>query len=77
MKTRFTELVGCELPIQLAAMGGGVCTRAAHAGGALAGWQVGSVAEAAAADESGCDYLVAQGIEAGGHVRPQSVSWNC
>lgn len=133
MKTRFTDLVGCELPIQLAAMGGGVGTtelaaavvsagafgmvswitepasgacginylmpfvpspdaiqeaarsvrvaeffygepaadlvRAAHAGGALAGWQVGSVAEAAAAAEAGCDYLVAQGIEAGGHVR--------
>jgi NAD(P)H-dependent flavin oxidoreductase YrpB (nitropropane dioxygenase family) len=133
MKTRFTDLVGCELPIQLAAMGGGVGTTelaaavvaaggfgmvpwitqpasgacgmnylipfvpgpdavqeaatsvrvveffygepaadlvgAAHAGGALAGWQVGSVAEAVAAAESGCDYLVAQGIEAGGHVR--------
>ena len=132
MKTRFTDLVGCELPIQLAAMGGvgttelaaavvaagglgmvpwttepasGACglnylmpfvpapdavqeaaTRvrvveffygdpvanlvaAAHAGRALAGWQVGSVAEAVAAAESGCDYIVAQGIEAGGHVR--------
>jgi nitronate monooxygenase len=132
MKTRFTNLVGCELPIQLAAMGGvgttelaaavvaaggfgmvpwtnepapGACglnylmpfvpapdavqeaakhvrvveffygdpradlVGAAHAGGALAGWQVGSVAEAVAAAESGCDYLVAQGIEAGGHVR--------
>jgi Nitronate monooxygenase len=41
----------------------------AHAGGALAGWQVGSVAEAVAAAAAGCDYLVAQGIEAGGHVR--------
>jgi nitronate monooxygenase len=133
MKTRFTDLVGCELPIQLAAMGGGVGTTelaaavetagafgmvswitepasgacgmnylipfapspdaiqeaaksvrvveffygepaadlvgSAHSGGALAGWQVGSVAEAVAAAEAGCDYLVAQGIEAGGHVR--------
>jgi len=133
METRFTDLVGCELPIQLAAMGGGVGTTelaaavitagafgmvswitepapgacgmnylmpfapspdaiqeavksvrvveffygepaadlvgAAHAGGALAGWQVGSVAEAATAAESGCDYLVAQGIEAGGAGR--------
>ena len=131
MKTRFTDLVGCALPIQLAAMGGGVGTtalaaavetagafgmvswitepasgacgmnylmpfvpspdtvqeaaksvrvveffygdptadlvRAAHAGGALAGWHVGSVAEAVAAAEARCDYLVAQGIEAGGH----------
>lgn len=40
-----------------------------HAGGALVGWQVGSAAEAAAAERAGCDYLVAQGTEAGGHVR--------
>jgi NAD(P)H-dependent flavin oxidoreductase YrpB (nitropropane dioxygenase family) len=40
-----------------------------HRQGALVGWQVGSVAEARAAEECGCDYLVAQGIEAGGHVR--------
>jgi NAD(P)H-dependent flavin oxidoreductase YrpB (nitropropane dioxygenase family) len=40
-----------------------------HSAGALAGWQVGSVAEAVAAQECGCDYVVAQGIEAGGHVR--------
>jgi nitronate monooxygenase len=40
-----------------------------HAGGALAGWQVGSRQEAAQAVDAGCDYLVAQGTEAGGHVR--------
>jgi len=40
-----------------------------HRQGALAGWQVGSAAEATAAVEAGCDYVVAQGIEAGGHVR--------
>src|SRR5437764_474524 len=40
-----------------------------HAGGARAGWQVGSVAEARAAVDAGCDVVVAQGIEAGGHVR--------
>lgn len=130
--TRFTELVGCKLPIQLAAMGGvgtteladavvaagglgmvpfgtqpveGPCgvnflmpfdptleeiretaekarvveffyveprpeaIQAAHAAGALAGWQVGSVEEALAAAAAGCDYVVAQGVEAGGHVR--------
>ena len=130
--TRFTELVGCELPLQLAAMGGvgttelaaavveaggcgmvpagsepseGACgvnflapfdpspeqvadaaarcrvveffyadpradlVDAGHRAGALAGWQVGSAAEAVAAEESGCDYVIAQGIEAGGHVR--------
>jgi len=129
---RFTELVGCELPLQLAAMGGvgttelaaavigaggmgmvpsgaqptaGACgvnfllpfrpsladiaeaargfrvveffyddpradvVEAAHGGGALVGWQVGHVTEAVDAEEAGCDYVVAQGIEAGGHVR--------
>jgi nitronate monooxygenase len=40
-----------------------------HAGGARAGWQVGSVDEAIAARDAGCDLLVVQGVEAGGHVR--------
>jgi len=118
--TRFTDLVGCRLPIQLAAMGGvgttelaavvigaggfgmvnrrtepapGACGKnflvpfdpdmeevreaagrarvveffygdpdaklvdAVHSGGALAAWQVGSAAEAAAAVETGCDFV--------------------
>ncbi|MGH2784661.1 MAG: NAD(P)H-dependent flavin oxidoreductase [Actinomycetota bacterium] len=42
---------------------------AVHEEGALAGWQVGSAEEARAAEECGCDYVVAQGVEAGGHVR--------
>ena len=141
--SRFTELVGCDLPIQLAAMGGsatvdlavavgragglgmvsGVGGAAAlrslledasvagvtvgvnflvpfldptavevaagdgrvveafwgapdaalvdriHDSGALAAWQVGSPAEATAAVEAGCDLVVVQGVEAGGHVR--------
>src|SRR3954452_23668583 len=130
--SRFIELVGCELPVQLAAMGSvgttelaaavvdaggcgmvpmgvepadGACganflmpfepplelisetagncrivecfyvdphpdvVASIHAGGALAGWQVGSAAEAGLAEECGCDYVVAQGTEAGGHVR--------
>lgn len=41
----------------------------AHRGGALVGWQVGSHQEAMAAERAGCDYVVAQGREAGGHVR--------
>jgi NAD(P)H-dependent flavin oxidoreductase YrpB (nitropropane dioxygenase family) len=146
LQTAFTELVGCRVPIQLAAMGGGITTpelvvavsragglgmlqrggtrplaeriaeiedaRAGpfgvnfvpalgqgerdevelaassarlveffwadpdpklvalvHAGGALAGWQVGSVEEARRAADAGCDLVVAQGVEAGGHVR--------
>ncbi len=40
-----------------------------HRHGALACWQVGSVAEARAAADAGCDFIIAQGIEAGGHVR--------
>ncbi len=146
LPTAFTDLVGCDLPLQLAPMGGGVGTpqlaaavceagglgmissvgpaplteqiatlrdltagpfgvgffgfdlanRPAdlelaaaearvvdifwgtpdaaivaqiHAGGALAFWQVGSVEEAVAAADAGCDAVVAQGVEAGGHVR--------
>lgn len=41
----------------------------AHAGGALVFWQVGSLEEAVAAERVGCDIVVAQGVEAGGHVR--------
>ena len=40
-----------------------------HAGGALAGWQIGSREEAIAAARAGCDFVIAQGVEAGGHVR--------
>jgi nitronate monooxygenase len=146
MQTELTRLVGCRVPIQLAAMGGGVTTteliaavcsagglgmlqrgsapslagrldelersgatpfgvnfvpalgqgddadielaaeRArlveffyadpdphpvglVHSGGALACWQVGSCEEAIRAEEAGCDLIVAQGVEAGGHVR--------
>ena len=41
----------------------------AHAGGALVSWQVGSVSEALAAQTAGCDFVIAQGNEAGGHIR--------
>jgi nitronate monooxygenase len=40
-----------------------------HSGGARVGWQVGSANEARAARDAGCDVIVAQGVEAGGHVR--------
>ncbi len=43
--------------------------RRVHDGAALAAWQVGSLSEARAAVEAGCDFIVAQGVEAGGHVR--------
>lgn len=40
-----------------------------HDHGALVSWQVGSVDEARRAADIGCDLIVAQGVEAGGHVR--------
>ena len=135
MQTRFTELIGCRLPFQLAGMGGvgtvelaqaveragglgmvpgyvsmpepstgalgknflmpylpdlavvidqvrgmrvaefyfgdpqPALVAAAKSVGALVSWQVGSVAEARSAEADGCDVVVAQGIEAGGHIR--------
>jgi len=135
MRTRFTDLVGCRLPFQLAVMAGvGTLELAravadagglgmvpsyvdlpeprdgafgkgflipylpaldhivenvrglrvaeffwgapdadlvagAHLAGCLVSWQVGSAEEARAAAQAGCDFVVIQGIEAGGHVR--------
>jgi nitronate monooxygenase len=43
--------------------------RIVHDQGALASWQVGSREEALRAAAAGCDIIVAQGMEAGGHVR--------
>ena len=43
--------------------------RARRSGDALVAWQVGSASDAIAAQDAGCDFVVAQGIEAGGHVR--------
>jgi nitronate monooxygenase len=42
---------------------------AGHGGGALVSWQVGSAQEAEQAQDVGCDLIIAQGTEAGGHVR--------
>src|SRR5262245_52149139 len=44
----------------------------ASAFGARVSWQVGSLAEAAAAERAGCDFIVVQSSEAGGHVRGTS-----
>jgi NAD(P)H-dependent flavin oxidoreductase YrpB (nitropropane dioxygenase family) len=38
-------------------------------GGAIAGWQCGSVEEAKAAVDAGCDFVAVQGAEAGGRLR--------
>jgi len=45
--------------------------RVVHSGKALAAWQIGSAQEARAAADSGCDFVIAQGLEAGGHLRGQ------
>jgi nitronate monooxygenase len=37
--------------------------------GTITGWQVGTVDEAKAAVDAGCAFVIAQGVEAGGHVR--------
>jgi NAD(P)H-dependent flavin oxidoreductase YrpB (nitropropane dioxygenase family) len=151
MRGRFTKLVGCELPLQLAPMGG-ICTpelvaavtsagamgmtalplapapvvrdalatfrgqatgpfgynvllpfldrdvvdvaaqactvvdfyhgavdgplvEQVHAGGALAGWQVGSTEEARAAAGAGCDLVVVRGCEGGGRFHGGRSLW--
>ena len=40
-----------------------------HQAGGLASWQIGTADEAKAAEQAGCDLIVAQGIEAAGFVR--------
>jgi nitronate monooxygenase len=40
-----------------------------HSEGALAAWQIGSKQEAEQAIVAGCDLVIAQGVEAGGHIR--------
>jgi nitronate monooxygenase len=42
---------------------------AAHEGGALVNWQIGSLPDAVLAAEAGADVITVQGREAGGHVR--------
>ena len=47
----------------------------AKAGGALVLHQVGTVEAARAAEEAGADVLIAQGVEAGGHVHGRMDGW--
>jgi NAD(P)H-dependent flavin oxidoreductase YrpB (nitropropane dioxygenase family) len=46
-----------------------------HGHGALAGWQVGSVADARAAADAGCDVLVVRGTEGGGRMYGKRSLW--
>jgi nitronate monooxygenase len=48
---------------------GALVERARRSGDALIAWQVGSATDARAAQDAGCDFVIAQGVEAGGHVR--------
>jgi nitronate monooxygenase len=43
--------------------------RARRSGDARVAWQVGSEDDAMSAQDAGCDFVVVQGVEAGGHVR--------
>src|SRR5258706_1279897 len=43
--------------------------RLVHDAGALVSWQVGSTPGAIAAEAAGCDFIIAQGFEAGGHIQ--------
>jgi nitronate monooxygenase len=47
----------------------------AHAVGTKVIAQVGTVEEAAAAADAGIDAVIAQGVEAGGHIRGRSSTW--
>jgi nitronate monooxygenase len=70
-RTEELELAACRARVVDVFWGdpdAGVVARI-HGGGALAFWQVGSLEEAMAAVGAGCDAVIAQGVEAGGHVR--------
>ncbi len=47
----------------------------AHGAGALAGWQVGSLDDAKAAVDAGCDLLAVRGIEGGGRMHGHQPLW--
>src|SRR4030067_1121270 len=86
LRTALTELVGCTVPIQQAGMGPlanpDLAEAVANAGGqgmVSVHWMPEDVLAPMLDDPRrrtpggvGCDFLVAQGIEAGGHVRGQS-----
>jgi nitronate monooxygenase len=68
------ELV-CEEGVPIISFSWGIDARVverAHAAGCLVVAQAGSVAEGRAAVEAGADALIAQGVEAGGHVQGET-----
>jgi nitronate monooxygenase len=65
----------CEEGVPIVSFSWGVHARLverAHAGGCLVVAQAGSAAEGRAAVEAGADALIAQGVEAGGHVQGET-----
>jgi NAD(P)H-dependent flavin oxidoreductase YrpB (nitropropane dioxygenase family) len=46
-----------------------------HQAGAIAGWQVGSVDEAKAAVDAGCDTIAVRGVEGGGRMHGDQPLW--
>jgi nitronate monooxygenase len=46
-----------------------------HRGGALAGWQVGSVEQARAAVDAGCEVVVVRGLEGAGRMHGERSLW--
>jgi nitronate monooxygenase len=65
----------CEEGVPIVSFSWGVDARLverAHAAGCLVVAQAGSVAEGRAAVEAGADALIAQGVEAGGHVQGET-----
>lgn len=46
-----------------------------HNAGAMAGWQVGSLDDAAKAVQAGCDILVVRGVEGGGRMHGRESLW--
>ena len=66
LKTALCRQLGIDYPIFSAGMGGGMAGPELVAKVFI---QVGSVAEATAAAEAGVDAIIAQGMEAGGHVK--------
>ncbi len=53
----------------------GVLVNLVHEYGSLAGWQVGCLDDALAAEEAGCDLLIVRGVEGGGRMHGNESLW--
>src|SRR5438093_1425598 len=74
--SQIAALAGAHVPLVVLFWGDpGLYVGAAHAGGMLVFIQVGSIEEARHAAAAGVDGIIAQGLEAGGHVRGTTSIW--